>query len=42
MVGSARGSYPIIRKKGDFPVTECRQWLWVNSVWVIELAHVVG
>jgi hypothetical protein len=26
-LGSGTGSYPIIRKNGDFPVTECGRWL---------------
>ena len=30
-VGRAMGSYPIIRKNGDFPVMEWGQWLWANS-----------
>ena len=30
-VGRAMGSYPIIRKNGDFPVMEWGRWLWANS-----------
>ena len=38
----AWGSYPIMRKNGDCEVTECGQWLWVNSACDIDSIHEVG
>ena len=40
--GRAWGSYPIMRKNGDWEVMECGWWLWVNSVWDINSVHEVG
>ena len=40
--GKVWGSYPIMRKNGDWKVTECGQWLWINSAWNIDSVHEVG
>ena len=40
--GRVWGSYLIMRKNGDWEVTECGWWLWVNLAWDIDSVHEVG
>ena len=42
MEDRAWGLYPIMRKNGDWEVTECGWWLWVNLAWDIDSVHEVG